>query len=52
MVEQQLTGDPNLSAAAVVVSDSIIAPKPFTAKGSDTNWETWLEYFERYAAHR
>lgn len=35
-----------------VVSDSIIAPKPFTGKTTDEDAEGWLEYFARYSAHR
>jgi hypothetical protein len=52
IVEQHLARSPVHNAAAVVVSDSIIAPKPFTAKGADVDGEAWLEYFEHYAAHR
>jgi len=33
------------------VSDSIIAPKPFTGK-SDEDAEAWLDYLRRYAEHR
>jgi hypothetical protein len=37
---------------ATIVSDTIIAPKPFTGKGWDVDGEDWLNYFERYADHR
>jgi len=35
-----------------VVSDSIIAPKPFTGRTADGDPEGWLEYFKRYCKHR
>jgi len=34
------------------VSDSVIAPKPFTGKTGDTDAESWLEFFELYCKHR
>jgi len=34
-----------------IVSDSIIAPKPFTEK-ADEDAEAWLDYLRRYAEHR
>ena len=37
---------------ATVVSDSIIAPKPFTGKTTEGDAEGWLEYFVRYCDHR
>ena len=37
---------------ATVVSDSIIAPRPFTGKTTDSDGEGWLEYFVRYCDHR
>ncbi len=34
------------------VSDSVIAPKPFTGKSTDIDAESWLSYFTRYAVYR
>jgi len=34
-----------------IVSDSIIAPKPFTGK-ADQDAEAWLDYLRRYSEHR
>ena len=34
-----------------IVSDSVIAPKPFSGTSSE-NGEEWLRYFETYAAYR
>jgi len=34
------------------VSDSVIAPKPFTGKAGDTDAESGLEFFEIYCKHR
>jgi Retrotransposon gag protein len=34
------------------VSDSVIAPRPFTGKTSENDAESWLEFFELYCKHR
>jgi hypothetical protein len=34
------------------VSDSVIAPKPFTGKNGEGDAESWLEFFELYCKHR
>ena len=51
LLKRKLQNRPTGGSTAVV-SDTIIAPKPFTGTGVDVDGEGWLAYFKRYAAHR
>ena len=51
LLKRKLQNRPTGGSTAVV-SDTIIAPKPFTGTGADVDGEGWLAYFKRYAAHR
>ena len=41
-----------MAKAIFSVSDSVIAPRPFTGKTSENDAESWLEFFELYCKHR
>ena len=41
-----------MAKAIFSVSDSVIAPRPFTGKTSENDAESWLEFFELYSKHR
>jgi len=49
---ERSTGQVTLTRPTAVVSDLIIAPKPFTGRTVDCDPERWLQNFKRYCKQR